>query len=287
MAAMIENTIRSLISTPQRGFDLHTEMACYSLPYGGLGFASHIFTYYTVCCLWAGVRPLWPLRKVKYSAFDLIISVVGLVTSSAMAIYTLVRCRNSWQLLTIGVWKLSVSWLNGGTSANVAWLVFRSTRKAKNQAAAAEGDEAGGPESSSKKSGLNEEDIGLNIAGTIHWLVLYIPGAIAGMAGIMSLAAQQIHNHKVLHLTIGFYVYMGLSAILGVAISASFERNPEENFFVIALGGVVGAFTIFGPFYADWVLGILTGNLTGLPTRDNAAFYWTYFVAKRLSMLSW
>jgi hypothetical protein len=31
------------------------ETACYSLPYGGIGFASHIITYYTMVMLFLGL----------------------------------------------------------------------------------------------------------------------------------------------------------------------------------------------------------------------------------------
>jgi hypothetical protein len=45
---------------------LPTEIACYSLPYSGLGFASHVLTYYTVC-LGYGRKPLWPsFKPVRY-----------------------------------------------------------------------------------------------------------------------------------------------------------------------------------------------------------------------------
>jgi len=36
----------------------------------------------------------------------------------------------------------------------------------------------------------------------------------------------------------------------------------------------------------DWGLGIVTGNLVGVPTKEVKALYWAYFVAKRLPMLS-
>jgi hypothetical protein len=44
--------------------------------------------------------------------------------------------------------------------------------------------------------------------------------------------------------------------------------------------------TILSALYADWVLGCIAENLVGAPSSDNAMFYWTYFFAKRLPMLS-
>ena len=39
---------------------LRIEITCYTLPYGGLGFASHILTYYTLFMLFSGRQPLRP-----------------------------------------------------------------------------------------------------------------------------------------------------------------------------------------------------------------------------------
>ncbi|TFK68121.1 hypothetical protein BDN72DRAFT_911884, partial [Pluteus cervinus] len=285
----MEHVVRALVDTPQKGFDLHTEMACYSLPYGGLGFTSHVLTFYTIFCLWRGVSPFWPVRQVRYSKFDLILSSIGLTTSSGMAIYTLVKCRNSWQLLTIGVWKLTVSLLNGITSLNVAVLVFKASRKAKRRAKAAalEAEETGSPERTSEKVGDSNKPSAYftmpNLDVTFDWIFLCALGAFAGMAGIMSLAIPQMHNHKVLGLTIGFCGFMGFNFVISLVIVIAEGEGPFTTLFAF-LGVAVPVFSIVGPLYADWMLGVLVGNLAGLPTKDNAAFYWTYFIAKRLTM---
>ena len=44
--------------------------------------------------------------------------------------------------------------------------------------------------------------------------------------------------------------------------------------------------TVFGLLYMDWVLGAIAGNYSGLPSRDNAILYWTYFGVKRLGFLA-
>ena len=89
----------------------------------------------------------------------------------------------------------------------------------------------------------------------------------------------------VLGLTIGFYVIVGLNFLGGILMAIEKEKSLFVSFFA-GLGLAAMAVLIFGPFYADWMLGVLVGNLAGLPAADNAAFYWTYFVAKRLTMFS-
>ena len=101
------------------------EIHCYSLPYGALGFTSHILTYYTILCLWFGRKPLWPFSRVRYSQLDLVLGIVGLGVTIAVSIVTILRCRNTWQLLVIAVWKLDVSLMNGVTAVHVAILMRR------------------------------------------------------------------------------------------------------------------------------------------------------------------
>jgi hypothetical protein len=117
---------------------LAKEIQCYSLPYGGLGFVSHVLTYYTIVCLWNGRKPMMPWRPVKYSWFDLTLGVVGLCASTAMSIVTIVKCRNTWQLLVIAVWKLSVSFLNGITAIHVAVFFLKASRKERLEGAEVE-----------------------------------------------------------------------------------------------------------------------------------------------------
>ena len=98
------------------------ELQCYNLPFGALGFTSHILTYYTILCLWYGKRPLWPLHPINSRKSDLVLNVVGLAVCIVMSAITIFHCKNTWQLLLIAVWKLSMSVLNGLTGVHVAML---------------------------------------------------------------------------------------------------------------------------------------------------------------------
>jgi hypothetical protein len=72
-----------------------------------------------------------------------------------------------------------------------------------------------------------------------------------------------------------------------------FFRRGSSKGFVKALSGL--RLTIFTSFviltvlitlYTDWVLVVLVGDWVGVPSSDNQVFYWTYFAAKRLPILS-
>ena len=101
---------------------LKEEIKCYSLPYGALGFVSHVLTYYTIACLWYGRKPLWPFSRVTFSRFDLALGGFGLLISTLLTIVTIVRCKDTWELLVIAIWKMGMSLLNGVTAVHVAGL---------------------------------------------------------------------------------------------------------------------------------------------------------------------
>ena len=101
-------------------------MECYGLPYGGLGFASHILTYYTIIALAFARSPLRPWKKLTHSRLDLWLSMIGLMGSTSVAVFTLVRCRNDWRLLVIGIWKLGMSFFSAIVGVHVAFIVKRS-----------------------------------------------------------------------------------------------------------------------------------------------------------------
>jgi hypothetical protein len=118
------------------------EIKCYNLPYGILGFVSHVLTYYTILCLWLGRKPFWPFSRVKFSRFDLALGGVGLLVSTLLSIVTIVRCKDNWELTVIAVWKLGMSLLNGATAIHVAILYLleeirlrREEKKAKRREA--------------------------------------------------------------------------------------------------------------------------------------------------------
>ncbi|TFK64332.1 hypothetical protein BDN72DRAFT_721998, partial [Pluteus cervinus] len=112
---------------------LRVDLACYSLPYGALGFISHLLTYYTITCLCAGRRPLWPFRKIKASKLDIILGSISLCVTTTVAIVTMVRCRHSWQLITIGVWKLGMSWFNTLSGLTTGIIALREEKKRKKE----------------------------------------------------------------------------------------------------------------------------------------------------------
>jgi hypothetical protein len=115
---------------------------------------------------------------------------------------------------------------------------------------------------------------------------------LAGIIGLMSLIHKFGHGHHgITKLTASFYTIVGVGIItylLG-SVYTLFHLGSPGIVYRIAVGGLVwglAAFGILAVFYSDWALGMMAGNISGLPSGDVAALYWSYFVGKRLPMLS-
>jgi len=238
------------------------ELQCYNLPFGGLGFTSHILTYYTIACLWFGRKPLWPFKKIHYTKLDLVLASIGLALCIVMSIITMVNCKNTWQLLVIGVWKMSMSLLNGVTALHVAILVVNDA----------------------------EEQV-MKSRKTAWWLLLYAPGMMAGMTGLMNLVAKVAKDiPELLDITIAFYMIIGASLIVSIVsmvIICYWGGGVPEKVVATGFAVTLALFLVCSVLYSDWCLGIMLDNLVGVPSSDKSTLYWTYFVAKRLTMLSW
>lgn len=80
-------------------------LQCYSLPYGIMGFLSHLLSYYTIICLITARRPLQPWRHITHGRLDLLEAILSMLGTTTCSILTLVRCRGEWPFILVAVWK--------------------------------------------------------------------------------------------------------------------------------------------------------------------------------------
>jgi hypothetical protein len=274
-------TLTQWIHTPPcKNCTLVEEIQCYSLPYGGIGFASHILTYYTIAMLAMSRKPYAPWLKNTHSRLDILLSIVGLIVTIIVSSLTIVRCRSRWQFIAIAAWKLDLSVMLGFLSLHAAVILPKFLPQGR-------------------YSGLEEymDDYGES-AKILFWLFLYIPGVVAGLAGLFSLVGQTIMTNKDVKIITAVFggVTLALAAVTGLVVccalisdSKSSASHLFESMFasgISAVGISVGLFAILGAFYSDWILAAIAENLSGAPSSDNAALYWSYFAAKRLPFFS-
>lgn len=79
------------------------EAACYSLPYGGIGFASHIVTYYTIVMLILGRQPLRPWKWIKHKLRSIVLSAVQLIATIILSSLAISKCRKQWEFVVLSV----------------------------------------------------------------------------------------------------------------------------------------------------------------------------------------
>ncbi|SPQ21436.1 8b286668-35fc-4987-9deb-17832c2848eb [Thermothielavioides terrestris] len=85
------------------------QIQCYALPYGAIGFSSHLLTYLTAFLLSIGRHPLLFWNRLKRRRFNIFVSAVGFCVSCPVTVLTMVRCRRTWPFILLAIWKLFLS----------------------------------------------------------------------------------------------------------------------------------------------------------------------------------
>jgi hypothetical protein len=282
-----------LHENPYTNGTLAEELQCYGLPYGGIGFASHILTYYTIIMLSHQRSPLMPWKRNHHKWIDITLTIFGLVASITLAVLTILRCRNRWQFVAMATWKLVLSVTFGILSFHAAMMVQ--------------------PKEKYQYSGLGHLKSTANAienkeyTKVLWWLLLYVPGVVAGLSGLLSLVFKEIgHNAHVKIITEVFGAVVAFPALLmlifgiiGMCSQGGGGRKMEANNSsteslgknTVVIGLMVflvagSATSVLAALYSDWILGAIAGNLVGLPSGDVKLLYWGYIVAKRLPFLS-
>jgi hypothetical protein len=285
---------------PAKGDTPKAEIQCYGLPYGGLGFASHIITYFTVVCLWLRRDPLMPWKKIHHPWRSFYLGLVSMILSVGFALFTIIRCASTWQFVTIAVWKTVLSTFLGCSTMTTALSVrprrtsmtgFRApqydTGDHVNLLPYPNGGDEGGQigEVGQERSGQSE----LRSNNSPLWLILYAAGLIVGVAGLFSLTKENWDNQTLRLIT---YIMWGVpGGIVGlIALSIVCLVSDEGillktgvTFLTLLLGAIVGV-GVLAALYSDWVLAAIAGNYSGVPSGDNAILYYGYFIAKRIPL---
>ncbi|KAI5782306.1 hypothetical protein FPQ18DRAFT_267591, partial [Pyronema domesticum] len=78
------------------------------LPYGLIGFISHVLTYYTAFMLTRGLTPFtW--KKLKSPKLDLMLAVSSLIIGNIATIFKMIQCVQRWEFILIALWKAMLS----------------------------------------------------------------------------------------------------------------------------------------------------------------------------------
>jgi hypothetical protein len=192
--------------------------------------------------------------ELEHRIYDCILGITTLIGTIGLATFTIIRCRNRWEFMLIGVWKIFMS----------AMLSFTSITTAV--------------EPQSRRS--------------VYWSFLYFPGLVTGFVGLCSLVNQDWKEKTVQIISFAFAGTLVLVSVVGVIFlqclgsdSRTLKRLAKSPLAAGIILFVTGT-SVLGALYSDWILGAIGDDLVGFPSGDNQYLYWAYFVAKRLPLLS-
>lgn len=259
---------------PVKGASLSEEIKCYSLPYGGIGFLSHILTYWALFWLGFGRKPYWPCSKLSAGLFDLFLAFIQTVISIAIAGYTIHRCQNRWQFVLIAVWKVVLS-------LEVGIFGFSAAIKARDRSKNNKSDRESysySPVSPAVSKTLQKMKTIWSIDDWTPWtLLFYAAGMVVGMVGLLSIVWNLRHNEQILDITAVFGAVT--ATIIVVCILLVFFHCCSCMSINIGKAILAMFFTtiLVCALYSDWILGVIAGSLEGFPTSDNVFLYWVSF----------
>lgn len=264
-----------------------------SLPYGTIGFISHILTYYTIVMLSAGRSPLMPWRKLSSPRMDMFLGVVGLLVGTLITALTIYRCRQRWQFLLIAVWKATLSVSLGALGVSAA----RETKRIEELKERLRPTEQLLP-----KEDDDDLDLKPRYRPILWWMLLYVLGIFVGLTGLISLVKHS-WGEPIIVLSSKIFggIAIGLGGLAGIVPMILYyidkadreERGRARRGLKFLGGGALVVFLVLlltsgflAALYSDWVLAGLAGSLIGVPSKDNSVLYYGYFGAKRLPFFS-
>jgi hypothetical protein len=267
---------------PQPGATPTDQIKCYALPYGGIGFTTHVLTYYTAFMLTLGRSP-WRWSRIRHYKTDMWLGGLTFPLTIGPSIITMVRCRSRWVFYLLAAWKLSLSLMLALTAMTTAVNVKRGKKLPSDYAMEAY-------RTMTHAKDRDEDGYKVSVGRTFLWLSIYGAGTLMGSVGLGVLVHDAWYIPKLRHLSYGFIaVVWFLGLLVGVGV---YHIRKQSRFRGGLLAAILMSLVTFGAgavIYSDWALAIIAGNLVGIPDGNNFLvnfLFWTYFVAKRLPFFS-
>lgn len=297
---------------------LRLEIACYALPYGGLGFASHMLTYYTIAALACGRQPLRPWKPLELKWWDRPLAVVQLVGTVALSVLTMVRCRQRWEFVLVAVWMMTTAMTLATVSffGPVGLRHYQGTNKSfqfswNQPVTITRKTPTGQQEPGSAELARNSDNTRPNdmMRGRRYYLYalgsFWMAGSVVGFLGTLTITIPVFGAGSCFQATVGVFFIPGASVVaFTIAIFIIYfwpglrklVKSPKEAISEMRdafFWWIVGLFCItavgasfFGLFWMDWCIGSVARNIAGVPSRANSAIFWTWFALKRLGLFA-
>jgi hypothetical protein len=288
-----------------------SQASCYSLPYGAVGFCSHLITYYTMIALIFGRTPLAPWRRLEFPISGFITGAASLLGTTIVTSISISRCAGELPFRLVGAWMLMTSIAVSITTISAPYAFgisrqelltekenkerYKRERKSYDVIAAARMAE------SEAKFTVPEVELQMYIEDparkakralgqiALFWvLMIWVAGSIMGVYGVVLFCQGKWSSISVVStVTLVFtcVVFWPLYIIFWSLFTGGMKKEKISILLMIQLFLVCS----LGLLWMDWTIASMTGNLIGVPGHKDGAvnrkLAWLYFGLKRLPLL--
>jgi hypothetical protein len=265
---------------------------CFALPYGGLGFASHVLTYYCLIINILGRRPLMPWKMQKNSHINLALGLAQLISTTITSVLATTRCaQHASEFIMLSIWLIMTSIASSlaGLLGRGRWIFIRSKEREENRSQ----DMVDEYQYQQRAElALDVTQPGRNLekrAKYGQWLSWFLIGSCWFTGSILGLLAALntliITWHTVAaarNLTFGFVGCVVFAVIASSIVTRCWPGDRSTRWsqimkFFLLLG-------IYALFYIDWLVAAVMDNWAGAPDKldkSGRIIYWVYFACKR------
>jgi hypothetical protein len=309
----------SFYTPPTDPAALHAEAllqaTCYSLPYGAMGFGSHIITYYTLIVYILGRRPLSPWKRLQYPFFSAISGCISFLGTTILTIISISRCNAELPFRLMGAWMLMTSvavsltsiaapYALGTTEEEIAVEKLQKEtllreRKSYDMIAYARMEAR-----SDRKFAIPEVMVQLYVEdparkkkretgyAALVWVgIIWVAGSLMGVYGVILFCEGRWNAISVLNTVTAVFALITFSPTIIFFLNL---KGMKSSLFWGLFTAQLVLVCALGLLWMDWTIGAMTGNLVGVPGRSSKdgpvnkkveVLAWAYFILKRLPLL--
>lgn len=215
--AWFSNSTASYSSQPS------TQIQCYSIPYGLVGFVSHLFTFWGIFSVCHGRKSsFWKREALRHHGRNICLGVLGLMIAMCLDVVTLYRCHGSTAYVLIALSKVFTSISSTTITCQVAW----NARHHQVRKGIRDQDE------SDDRNLRRLVDEQTDYLATLRWMSIDFVGTCLESAGLVLLLKENsdivlIENQSILIMSLALFFFGG--SFLGAGFTYLETHKAERK----------------------------------------------------------
>lgn len=182
-------------STASSSDDSATQITCYVLPYGLMGFVAHLAMFYGIALSSFNRCPYNYRKPLEHSRRDLVFGIGGLVISFLMGFGTFKRCSGTTYYVLIALSKILTTVASSIMGIHIAWNI-RGRAKLEDD---------------------DQSQLQVTHHNTLRWLILEVVGSILEFTGVIMLLMES-HDAVAKNRTPIMVISLLLVGLIGISV---------------------------------------------------------------------